>query len=40
MSTHTKDILKEVRREVDKGETEEAVARAIKELRKTSTCRV
>src|SRR5271155_356999 len=34
------DILKEIRREVDRGETEEAVARAVNELRKTSACSI
>src|SRR5271155_6135603 len=32
-----RDVLKEIRREVDKGETEEVVAKVVKELRKTST---
>src|SRR5271163_2311167 len=31
-----RDVLKEIRREVDKGETEEVVAKAVKELSKTS----
>src|SRR5271154_4091587 len=31
-----RDVLKEIRREVEKGETEEVVARAVKELCKTS----
>jgi hypothetical protein len=35
-----KEILKEIRRETDNGEKGEAVAKAAKELQKTSACSI
>src|SRR5271168_3970021 len=35
-----RDILKDIRRETEDGEKEEAVAKAVKELRKTSACSI
>jgi hypothetical protein len=35
-----KEILKEIRREIESGEKEEPVAKAVKELQKTLACSV